>query len=180
MTDEQKADIENLRTEYNAVCQKDRAVTDFRGKLLAALPLASGAGIYLLLPKGDLDGLAPAYLIAIGLFGFLVTLGLFLHEIRGIDECGDLIEVGRALEEKMGLLDGQFIRAGKYYHDPKGFKRLKNNFKGPLGAAWVIYPSVCIAWLFVAFGVHQVHAPHSAASSPSANAARDGPVIPRR
>lgn len=152
MDDEKKVEMENLRTGYREVCQNHRAVTDFRGKLLTLLPVVSGVGIYLLIPKtanpGDLD---PTYLVAIGLFGVLVTLGLFLHEIRGIEECGDLIEVGRWLEEKMGLSEGQFIREDNYYHRQKSWLRgFINNFKGPVGAAWVIYPSVGAAWLFVA------------------------------
>jgi hypothetical protein len=152
MDDEKKAEIENVRTEYKEVCQNHRAVTDFRGKLLTLLPLASGAGIYILIPRqGNPDDLAPAYLIAIGLFGILVTIGLFLHELRGIEECGDLIKVGRALEEKMGLPEGQFIREDDYYHRQQTrLKRFINNFKGPVGAAWIIYPSVAVAWLLVA------------------------------
>lgn len=152
MDDEEKGEPENLRTEYREVCQNHRAVTDFRGKLLTLLPLASGAGVYLLIPKqANPANVAPAYLIAIGLFGTLVALGLFFHELRGIEQCGDLIKVGRALEEKMGLPEGQFIREDNYYH--RQGTRLRgaiNNLIGPVGAAWIIYPSVIVAWGFVA------------------------------
>lgn len=152
MDDEKKAEIENVRTEYKEVCQNHRTVTDFRGKLLTLIPLASGAGIYLLIPKqGSQSDLSPEYLVAIGVFGILVTLGLFLHELRGIEACGALITVGRSLEQKMGLTDGQFSREDNYYHGQQ--TRLRcfiNNFKGPVGAAWIIYPSVGLAWLFVA------------------------------
>jgi hypothetical protein len=152
MDDEQKAAIENVRTGYREVCQQHRIVTDFRGKLLALLPLASGAGIYLLIPKqGTPDTLAPEYLIAIGVFGMLVTLGLFMHELRGIDHCRDLIRVGRSLEERMGLHDGQFSLEDRHYHGGKSRRRkFLNNVKGPVGAAWIIYPTVSIAWLSVA------------------------------
>jgi hypothetical protein len=154
MDDEQKAQIENVRTEYKEVCQNHRAITDFRGKLLALIPVASGAGIYLLISKqADPHNLKPEFLIAIGVFGFLVTLGLFLHELRGIEECGDLIKLGCALEGKMGLPQGQFTLEDNYYHKQSGFKRRLNNVKGPIGAAWIIYLSVCLAWLFVAFGI---------------------------
>jgi hypothetical protein len=150
--DAKKAEIENVRTEYREVCQNHRTVTDFRGKLLTLLPLASGAGIYLLIPKqASPSDLAPAYLIAIGLFGILVTLGLFLHELRGIEQCADLIKVGRALEEKMELPEGQFIREDNYYHrQATRLRAFTNNLMGPVGAAWIIYPSVGAAWLFVA------------------------------
>lgn len=151
MDDEKKAELENVRNEYREVCQNHRTVTDFRGKLLTLLPLASGAGIYLLIPKqGNPNDLAPAYLVAIGVFGILVTLGLFLHELRGIEQCGDLIKVGRWLEDKMGLPEGQFTREDNYYHMQKTrLRSFINNFKGPIGAAWIIYPSVGVAWLFV-------------------------------
>jgi hypothetical protein len=150
--DEKKAEIENWRTEYKEVCQNHRAVTDFRGKLLTLLPLVSGAGIYVLLPKqSSPSDLRPAYLIAIGVFGVLVTVGLFLHEIRAIGQCGALIKRGRELEQKMGLRGGQFTREDIYYHAQKTrFRSFINNFKGPVGAAWIIYPSVGVAWLFVA------------------------------
>jgi hypothetical protein len=160
MDNEGKVEMENMRTEYREICENHRAITDFRGKLLTLLPVVSGVGIYLLIPKttspSDLD---PGYLIAIGLFGVLVTVGLFLHELRGIQECGELIEVGRSLEEKMGLTDGQFIRVDNYFHRQEShLKSLFNNFKGPVGAAWVIYPSVAAAWLFVsALGFAKVY-----------------------
>jgi hypothetical protein len=144
MNDEKKAGLENLRTQYKEVCQNHRAVTDFRGKLLTLLPLASGVGIYVLLPKeADPANVAPGYLIAIGLFGVLVALGLFFHELKGIRQCTDLIKVGRVLEEKMELPEGQFIREDND-------SRFVNNLVGPVGAAWIIYPSVVVAWGFVA------------------------------
>jgi hypothetical protein len=148
--DENKTGIENI-TEYHEVCENHRAITDFRGKLLTLLPLVSGAGIYVLIPKqGNPHDLDPKYLVAIGVFGILVTLGLFLHELRGIEECGQLIRVGRSLEEKMGLHEGQFVGKDNYFHQQSGFTCFVNNFKGPVGAAWIIYPSVGLAWLFVA------------------------------
>jgi hypothetical protein len=152
MDDEQKAEIENVRTGYREVCQHHRAVTDFRGKLLTLLPLASGAGIYLLIPKQSTpDALRPEYLIAIGVFGAMVTIGLFLHELRGIDHCGDLIRVGRSLEERMGFSEGQFIREDNHYNgQATRLRTFVNNLKGPIGASWIIYPSVVVAWLLVA------------------------------
>jgi hypothetical protein len=142
---------ENVRTKYREICENHRTVTDFRGKLLAVLPVISGVGIYVLVPKDrPPENLARPYLIGIGIFGVLVTLGLFLHELRGIAQCGDLIKVGRWLEEKMGFTDGQFIREDNYYHRGGPWAKRINNFKGPVGAAWIIYPSVVIAWLFVA------------------------------
>ena len=152
MDDEKKADIENVRAEYKEVCQNHRAVTDFRGKLLTLLPLASGTGIYFVISKqSNSNDLPPEYLVAIGVFGILVTFGLFLHELRGIEQCGALIKVGRSLEEKMGLSEGQFTQEDNYYNKQETrLRSIINNLKGPIGAAWIIYPSVGLAWLFVA------------------------------
>ena len=147
--DENKIGLETI-TQYQEVCANHRAITDFRGKLLTLLPLVSGAGIYVLIPKQSPNDLDSKYLVAIGVFGILVTLGLFLHELQGIHECGGLITLGRSLDEKMGLPKGQFFLLDDYFHPKSRLKRFVNNFKGPVGAAYIIYPSVGFAWLFVA------------------------------
>ncbi len=149
MDEAKKRESENLRTEYQEVCQNHRAITDFRAKLLTLLPLASGTGIFLLLTK-QTEPLDPTHLRAIGLFGFLVTLGLFFHELRGIGHCGELIELGRELEEKMELKNGQFILEDNYYNKQKWHRKIAHFIIGPEGAAWLIYPIVGIAWLYVA------------------------------
>jgi hypothetical protein len=88
-----------------------------------------------------------------------VTIGLFLHEHRATQECGELIKVGRSLEEKMGLTEGHFVQMDRYYHNQES--RLKyrfNNFKGPVGAMWMIYMSVAFGWLCVAvLGLTKIH-----------------------
>jgi hypothetical protein len=94
--------VENLRTEYREVCENHRAISDFRAKLLTILPLASGTGIFLFLRKQS-EPLDPAHLAAIGVFGFVVTFGLFLHELRGIMKCSGLIRRGKNLEERLKL-----------------------------------------------------------------------------
>jgi len=143
MTDSDQAGTGNLRTVYSELCQTHRSITDFRAKLLALLPLASGTGIFLLLTRKS-EPLDTAHLGAIGIFGFLVTLGLFLHELRGIGQCGELIGVGKTLEHQLGLDEGPFSLEDKYYSS-----RLRNII-GRVGAAWVIYPVLLAAWLYVA------------------------------
>ena len=74
-----------LRTAYQEVCSSYHGIAEFRAKLLGLLPLAS-AGIFLLLDNALLDAankdFAKQYLGPIGLFGFVVTLGLFFYELR--------------------------------------------------------------------------------------------------
>jgi len=51
MSEERKADseVEGLKALYEQVCNAHNGIADFRGKLLTLLPIASGAGIFLLL-----------------------------------------------------------------------------------------------------------------------------------
>ena len=152
MSEEKNITLENLRIEYREVCQNHRAITDFRAKLLTLLPLASGAGIFLLLRK-QAEPLDPAHLAAIGVFGFVVTLGLFFHELRGILQCGGLIRLGMTLEEQLGLRRAQFKLDHEYYNpigEGRIVRKIFHQLISPVGAAWIIYPSVCVAWLYVA------------------------------
>jgi hypothetical protein len=121
---------------YREMCSSHDRIADFRAKLLALLPIASGAGLFLLL---EADTTASAHLGPIGLFGFAVTLGLFLYELRGMDEC--LLSRCRAAN----LEDAARI---PYYQ--ARFLKNPSRFIGPQGAAWVIYPAVLAAWLYAA------------------------------
>jgi hypothetical protein len=124
-----------------------------------------------LLPKnGAPEAVNPIYLLGIGIFGFFVSCGLFLHELRGIEECTALIDVGGRLEVKLGLRDeGQFLLEHAYYHPESGFSKYWNQFKGPVGAAYIIYPSVILAWSIVAaIGFRHIRQAHSPTADPSA------------
>jgi hypothetical protein len=133
--------VENLRLAYQQTCASHGAITDFRAKLLALLPIASGAaGIFLLLQGNELP--EPELLQAIGLFGCAITLGLFIYEWRGIETCIDLRTYAGGLEEKLGI--------------PHGMRQFKDGgepLRGPLaveGASWVVYVSVFVGWLYLA------------------------------
>ena len=127
--------------EYGEVCKSHSSITEFRAKLLALLPIASGSGIFLLLTKRS-EPIDTTYLYAIGLFGFLITLGLFIYELRGIQHCKHLEQLASRLEEQLHLHEAQFI--GR----PKG--RL-GGLVGAQGAAYIIYPTMLAAWVCVAF-----------------------------
>ena len=70
----------NARLAYQEVCKSYQAIVDFRVKLLGFLPLATGLGAYGVLGKDEI----PAWSWVAGIFGFLITLGLFLYELRGL------------------------------------------------------------------------------------------------
>jgi predicted ester cyclase len=127
-----------LTSEYAEICKSHEAIADFRAKLLGLLPLASGTGIFLLVnrqPPKEVKG----FLIAAGLFGAVVTLGLYLYEKRGMSECLLLRERGAALECRLRLSP-----------DVARFRNNPSRFVGPQGAGPIVYLAVMAAWLFVA------------------------------
>jgi hypothetical protein len=95
---------------YQEVCRSHAGITDFRAKLLALLPIASGTGIGLLVIQGDgvLSTTGAGLLVALGIFGALVTLGLFLYELRQIDVCKQLRNHAAWIEQQLGIDAGQF------------------------------------------------------------------------
>jgi hypothetical protein len=136
---------EDLRTAYQEVCTSYHAIDDFRAKLLGFLPLVSGTGIFFLLNATFTDAttraFATLYLGPIGLFGFVVTVGLFFYELRGIQKCNGLIAVGQKIEAMLDI-DGN----GQFSHR----EDVIAGFIGKTLAACVIYPAVLAAWIFVA------------------------------
>jgi hypothetical protein len=128
---------------YDQLCQSYRAIDDFRAKLLGFLPLATGTGIWVLLDKvqsvGALDVAAKGVLAAVGVFGALITLGLFSYELYGIKKCGALIKTGDRIEGVLSI-DGQFKSR------PQNVASVVNE---PF-AAGIIYPTVLAAWTFFA------------------------------
>jgi hypothetical protein len=129
---------------YEQLCNSYRAIDDFRAKLLGFLPLATGTGIFLLLGNSnfkDVENLPAAtqcFLLAVGPFGFLITLGLFFYEIYGIKKCAALIKAGQSMED---LLD---VNVGQFKKRPQNVAYLINE---PF-AAGVIYPTVLAAWTY--------------------------------
>jgi hypothetical protein len=129
---------EKLRTTYDQLCYSYRAIDDFRAKLLGFLPLATGTGIFLLVPENK-EGLLKEYLGPIGAFGFLITLGLFFYEIYGIKKCHGLILAGQQLEDQMDI-------RGQFRERPREVARF---IKEPV-AAGVNDPAELAAWTFLA------------------------------
>ncbi|MCG3156425.1 MAG: hypothetical protein DKINENOH_03049 [bacterium] len=130
---------ENRLDVYRELCSSYRAIDDFRAKLLAFLPFATGGGIFLLLNKDLVSGEFTRFFAPIGAFGFLITLGLFAYEIYGIKKCHALINGGKQLEH--ALLSG-----GQFSHRPREVAGFINE---PL-AAGIIYPAVLGAWTYLA------------------------------
>jgi hypothetical protein len=169
-----------LVAEYQEVCRSHAGITDFRAKLLALLPIASGTGIGLLVIQGDgaLSTTDAGLLIALGIFGALVTTGLFLYELRQIDVCKQLRNHAAWIEKEFDIHAGQFggRRARLSFRDvysPAAHKERDKNLEeaetsgqrieskepeGGLGrkrfigaetAGYLVYHTVIAAWLFV-------------------------------
>jgi hypothetical protein len=122
---------------YEQLCNSYRAIDDFRAKLLGLLPLATGGGIVFLMNTRT-DETKP-FLLPMGAFGFVITLGLFFYEIYGIRKCGALINAGKTIERMLGV-EGQFKSR------PREVAHL---IAEPFAAGW-IYPAVLAAWMYVA------------------------------
>lgn len=137
-----KATDETLRAEYQEVCNSHLAITDFRGKLLGLLPIASGTGIFLLLDKPikTPDTTFTTFLVAAGIFGAAVTIGLFSYEYGGMRECHRLRECGKNLERKLKL-ESHCSR----------FQNTQPGLLGPPEAGVIVYFAVVAAWIFVFF-----------------------------
>jgi hypothetical protein len=128
--------IGNARLAYQEVCRSYQSIADTRLKLLGFLPLSSGIGIYAVLGDG---GSIPPFAWVAGLFGFLITLGLFFYELRGLQRAQALERGGRELEETLGLANGIFTTQ---VAAPEGFVNQRT-------AAWVIYTTVMGAWIYL-------------------------------
>jgi hypothetical protein len=136
MADEEQAAA--LRTAYDQLCQSYRAIDDFRAKLLGFLPLVTGGGLVLV--TGRANEAAQEFLLPVGLFGLVVTLGLFAFELFGIEKCAALIDVGEQLEASLKLPAGQFARRPR---------ELLGHINEPFAAS-IIYPAVMAAWAYLA------------------------------
>jgi hypothetical protein len=133
----QKATDETLRTEYQEICRSHQAITDFRGKLLGLLPVATGAGIFLLLDR-PIKTQTTTFLVAAGIFGAFITIGLYFYEFRGMNECHLLRERGANLEHELQLRND----CSRFQNNPAGFF-------GPREAGPVVYFAVVAGWIFV-------------------------------
>src|SRR5436190_6600685 len=170
-----------LLAEYQEVCKSHSGITDFRAKLLALLPIASGVGVGLLVfqGQGEVSSAGAGLLVGLGIFGVVVTIGLFLYELRQIDVCKQLRNHAAWIESKLGIEAGQFggrrrrlslsnVYSPKAHRErDKWFRTLEESgkrpprgeeqsalrrkpFIGAEAAGYLIYHSVIAAWLFVA------------------------------
>jgi hypothetical protein len=160
MSTESAIDIaDNLRVGYEQLCQSYHAIDDFRAKLLGFLPVVTGGGL-VLLTKKDED-----LFLMVGLFGLVMTSGLFAYEIYGIRKCHALLITGVALEIALNLQcevrpkhEPRVVDVGQFQNRPRtvlptiqqrGPFRWVPAVNEPFAAA-IIYPGVMSAWFYLA------------------------------
>jgi hypothetical protein len=137
--------LQEVKAIYEEVCRSHDGITEFRAKLLGLLPLASGAGIFLLVGNEVVaQDVSVLHLIPIGIFGILISLGLFIYELRGIQKCRGLIRCAQELEKKL-LPDNDHWDYGAFNFDQTSLW----GFIGATGAALIIYPTVIGAWAYI-------------------------------
>jgi hypothetical protein len=121
---------------YTEIGNNYRAMDDLRLRLLALLPLATGAGIVVLLGG---HGVSAAIDVPVGLFGMVATISLYFYELHGIEKCAHYIDAGARLEE-------DFKVRGSFTNRPHGIYRIVSE----LLPAALIYPASFTGWLFLA------------------------------
>jgi quinol monooxygenase YgiN len=132
------SDRQVLLAVYQELCRSHHAISDFRARLLALLPLATGAGAFVLFKDSGLQ----SWSRPIGIVGAIVTLGLFLYELRQVRECVQLRLQGAVLEDDLGVPD----HCGPFRDNPSyGLRGLVTAEY----AGWVVYGAVIASWLYI-------------------------------
>lgn len=89
---------DKLKLDYEQTCQQIRAFTDIRFKLLAFVPTLSGISVALLGNVPD-----PWTVLAVGLLGWFVTLGLVFYEMRNTGLYNAALDRAKLLEVSLGM-----------------------------------------------------------------------------
>jgi hypothetical protein len=120
---------------YAQVSDNYRAIDELRLKLLGLLPLATGAGVFLLLRGG---GIPAELAVAVGAFGMIATVSLYFYELHGVEKCAHFIHRGQQLEQELGV-------RGSFTSRPHHIFGVVSE----LLPTMLIYPASFAGWLFL-------------------------------
>jgi hypothetical protein len=145
-----------LLLEYKLANENFRALADIRFKLLALVPILSGAALALISPNLFGKEPRPEIALAAGILGFLVTLGVTFYDQRNSQLYNAIYHHIRYLQTKLVLPNGtqfgvrpgrelRFVFVWSIWHD----RALALIYSAVLGA-W-LYP-VCYAALMLKTG----------------------------
>jgi len=101
-----------LEVMYQQVAAQHDKIDDFRSKLLAALPAIAGLSFFF--GPGKSTDLNSELFPIIGILGAFVSIGMLVHEIRGIIECYMLWAVGSELELRLTNAQNDDARYGPF------------------------------------------------------------------
>ena len=131
---------------YAEICANWRLATDVRFKLLALVPVVSAAILISLLGRpNDADtGLGPVTQTVIVLFGFIVTVALWIYDRRNNELYNDLVSRGRKIEQELGIDTGIFL--GRLHPSTRVIPGIAILVGHSLGTS-LIYGAAMAAWI---------------------------------
>jgi DNA-directed RNA polymerase subunit F len=139
-------DEEDARRLYDQLCENVRTTDDISFKLLGFVPLISGVGITVLLSTNTELSSLPV-VIFVGLFGAVVTFGLYRWELRNIMTCNWLIHLGSEVEaNRLKLTQGQFLNRAHpiFFGRPFGKSEAEKIIYWAAIIAWILTPVVTL------------------------------------
>lgn len=138
---------EKLKLDYEQTTEYYHNLADSRFRLLALVPIVTGAAIGLLSKNID-----PGTVLAIGILGFVVTLGLFFYNQRNTQIFDTMILRAKMLEILLQLesLDDSYRYAGPFLSRPKRTSKLFGVIRiwGDRGLA-IVYGAALGGWAFL-------------------------------
>jgi hypothetical protein len=138
---------EKLKLDYEQTTAYYHQLADSRFKLLTLVPIVTGAAIGLL---GD--GTPPTSVLAIGILGFLVTVGIFFYNQRNTQIFDAMILRAKMLETLLKLepLDNRYRYAGPFLSRPERTLKLFGVIRvwADRGLA-IIYGAALGGWAFL-------------------------------
>ncbi|CAH0136756.1 hypothetical protein SRABI26_00371 [Arthrobacter sp. Bi26] len=120
---------------YSELGSQIRVLTDVRFRLLTIVPTVSGLALTVLLTQPVRDA-SPLLVFLASVFGFGVTLGIRIYDVRNSQLYDDLISRARSLEALFGVERGPYMRRSR------SLWPIEHDF-----GLFVVYALVLSAWL---------------------------------
>jgi hypothetical protein len=148
-TEDRDQPVTGLTDVYREVCAHIRATDDTSLKLLAAVPLATGIGVTILVRTStqDLPGVARS---ALSLFAAVITFAIYRWERKNVATCGHFREWAAVLERDHFKLPVPAGEAGGPKTQPHGGVSAPPFFGrswGKTQAEILLYRTVIVSWL---------------------------------
>jgi hypothetical protein len=134
---------------YHEVCEHIRATDDTSLKLLAAVPLATGIGITLLVRPSTPD-LADGPRSLLSLFAAVVTFAIYRWERKNIATCGHYRDWAAALERdhfKLPIPADEGLAPRTHPHGRVTAPAFAGQSWGKTQAEMLLYWTVIVSWL---------------------------------